>query len=1040
MSSAITTVEPMAVDPKIAAYCTPVRHDLFSMIVHGNQIWAADPFDVTGIHDEARTAFRRLIDRAATIAPSDAGKSLLLLGESGSGKTHLLRVFRSLVHDGGNGYCGYIQLDTRSDSYTRYTLGKLIESLDQPYKPDLPETGLQRLGRGLIEKLDLVPGADREKLLGGCLSREELADVVHRLAYAAVQYDAFRGIDVNVMRAMLFTVTDDTPVYVAALQWLRCGDLSRYDRDLLGDLVPWTQEEMPLRMIQSIGRLIHAVHDAALVLLVDEIDEIVSEATGPDRVTMYQAAISAMIAIADKLPNAVVVIACLEDVFKNNRQALARSKLDRLERDPEPIRLSSTRTQSEIEELIARRLSVLFAEADVTEGPTDSIAPFVSADFSPLLNLRQRDILDALRTHREACILSGKFVRPITGPKKVARPESDWLPRWTAFHDTPQSKVHDDEPALAQLLAFAINAASAEAPAGVHFGADPDGRFVAVEVHGVGNTVDKLMIAVCDKSTRGGGLTNQVREVIARTGDIPAVLVRSTAFPTGSSSVVVQQIVTLIAPRGKGRRVVVSNSDWRALAAFRDFHAKHHADPGFADWQRADKPLSGLPAMTAILALDKLPVTSVAPVPTPPPPPVGVAKPTPVADPDAVVLGTTRGNSPAAVTLAAADFCRHAAFLGGSGSGKTTAALTVIEQLLLAGVPAVLIDRKGDLARYADPDAWTTPEPDAGRAERRAKLRDRVEVAVYTPGADAGRPLAIPVVPELAGLNSVDREQLAQYAAAGLGQMMGYKGRTPDPKVVILQKAIEVQGRSGQGVTVKALQQLVADREESLVNELGGFDDKHFKKLDENLLTLGHQHRRLLEGGEPLDIDELLGRTPATPAGKTRLSVVNTQSLGDPDTVDFWLSQFLLCVGRWASKHPSKQLQAVFLFDEADAYLPAVGKPATKAPMENLLKRARSAGVGVFLATQSPGDLDYKCRDQVLNWLVGRVKEPVAITKLKPMLDRRPDAADKLAGQAAGEFYLVRETGVSPIAVARNLVPTEQVPEDRILTLARGRG
>ena len=56
---------------------------------------------------------------------------------------------------------------------------------------------------------------------------------------------------------------------------------------------------------------------------------------------------------------------------------------------------------------------------------------------------------------------------------------------------------------------------------------------------------------------------------------------------------------------------------------------------------------------------------------------------------------------------------------------------------------------------------------------------------------------------------------------------------------------------------------------------------------------------------------------------------------------------------------------------------------------------------------------------------------------MKPMLDRKPDAADKLAGQSAGEFYLVRESGVNAIQVARNLMPTQQLPEDRILALAR---
>jgi DNA helicase HerA-like ATPase len=74
--------------------------------------------------------------------------------------------------------------------------------------------------------------------------------------------------------------------------------------------------------------------------------------------------------------------------------------------------------------------------------------------------------------------------------------------------------------------------------------------------------------------------------------------------------------------------------------------------------------------------------------------------------------------------------------------------------------------------------------------------------------------------------------------------------------------------------------------------------------------------------------------------------------------------------------------------------------------MEDLLKRARSAGVGVFLATQSPGDFDYKCKENVRTWLIGRVKEPRAIEKLKPMLAAaKGDVTDKLAGRATGEFY-----------------------------------
>ena len=51
----------------------------------------------------------------------------------------------------------------------------------------------------------------------------------------------------------------------------------------------------------------------------------------------------------------------------------------------------------------------------------------------------------------------------------------------------------------------------------------------------------------------------------------------------------------------------------------------------------------------------------------------------------------------------------------------------------------------------------------------------------------------------------------------------------------------------------------------------------------------------------------------------------------------------------------------------------------------------------------------------MLTWLIGRVKEPVAIGKLKPMLEAKPGAADKLADQKTGEFYMVREADVLPV-------------------------
>ncbi len=107
--------------------------------------------------------------------------------------------------------------------------------------------------------------------------------------------------------------------------------------------------------------------------------------------------------------------------------------------------------------------------------------------------------------------------------------------------------------------------------------------------------------------------------------------------------------------------------------------------------------------------------------------------------------------------------------------------------------------------------------------------------------------------------------------------------------------------------------------------------------------------------------------------------------------------------------------------------------------MKDLLQRARSAGLGLFPATQSPGDLDYKCRENVRTWLLGRVKEATALDKLKPMLAAaKGHPADKLGGQDTGQFHLVRAAEVRAVKADESFIRTEQMAEDAILAVVRG--
>ncbi len=139
-------------DPRVAAFCSTRHPELFHGCAYASNIWKHDPFDVESIHQNARDKFQRIVSRVLEPSGLAAGRILLLLGESGCGKTHLMRAFRNQVHSRGWGYCGYLQMTAFTDQYARYVLNNLIDSLDKPYDESQSETtGLMRLSNALAE-------------------------------------------------------------------------------------------------------------------------------------------------------------------------------------------------------------------------------------------------------------------------------------------------------------------------------------------------------------------------------------------------------------------------------------------------------------------------------------------------------------------------------------------------------------------------------------------------------------------------------------------------------------------------------------------------------------------------------------------------------------------------------------------------------------------------------------------------------------------------------------------------------------------------
>jgi hypothetical protein len=123
------------------------------------------------------------------------------------------------------------------------------------------------------------------------------------------------------------------------------------------------------------------------------------------------------------------------------------------------------------------------------------------------------------------------------------------------------------------------------------------------------------------------------------------------------------------------------------------------------------------------------------------------------------------------------DLVTHAVCVGMTGSGKTGLCVGLLEEAALDGIPAIVIDPKGDLGnllltfpelRPEDFRPWIN-EDDASRkgmtpdkfaaaqsqlwkkgleswnqdGDRIRRLREAAEFTIYTPGSQAGRPVSI---------------------------------------------------------------------------------------------------------------------------------------------------------------------------------------------------------------------------------------------------------------------------------------------------------
>jgi hypothetical protein len=369
------------------------------------------------------------------------------------------------------------------------------------------------------------------------------------------------------------------------------------------------------------------------------------------------------------------------------------------------------------------------------------------------------------------------------------------------------------------------------------------------------------------------------------------------------------------------------------------------------------------------------------------------------------------------------DLTKHAAILGTTGSGKTVMCKVLIEEALLKGIPIIAIDPKGDISSLGihnenyDFRPFLSSAKAKKTAEKYFKIHEQKaprfnhQVNVFTPKSNVGRQVSL--MPNLTcpkNFNKIKDSDASTISALidpisdSIVGLAGIKSNKDKVQTLLSQIILNSWSR-GKDLNVDLLIQNLISPD---FDHLGSLSLEDFLKEKDRMkaassinLLLSSPSKKVWSEGEPLSSKNLLK--------KSNLSVFDLRFCSSQDEKQFVVEQILQDLYKFLLEQGgSSKLKYILYIDELAGLLPPPpSNPVSKKLLETLIRQARAFGLGIIVATQNPGDIDYKILGNIGSRFIGKLRTDNDVEKVASATDNKPsELKATLSKLKTGDFFL----------------------------------